>query len=161
MTGLPEVDRIYLDYRDKIMGYLHTHVSNHEDAEDLCSSIFLKIYSKLETYHPSESSLSTWIYSITRNAVIDYYRTRHVHAPIEEDIPADEDLDESILHEETLEELSKALQNLPRELSDLLILHYYKNYTLQKISELMNISYGVVKLRHKKALALLRNAMKN
>ena len=65
--------------------------------------------------------------------MIDYYRTRHVHASIEEDIPADEELDESILHEETLEELSKALRSLPRELSDLLILHYYKNYILQKL----------------------------
>ena len=159
MTESADREQIYLDYRDKIMGYLHTHVGNHEDAEDLCSSIFLKIYSRLDTYQPSASSLSTWIYSITRNSVIDYYRTRHVHSPIEEDIPATDELDESMLQEETLQELAAGLKHLPKELSDLIILHYYKNYTLQKIAEFMNLSYGAVKLRHKKALELLRKSM--
>ena len=159
MTDNADKEQIYLDYRDKVMGYLHTHVANHEDAEDLCSSIFFKVYSRLDTYEPSASSLSTWIYSITRNAVIDYYRTRHVHNPIEEDIPFTDELDESILEEETLQELAEALQKLPKDLSDLIILRYYKNYTLQKIAGLMHLSYGAVKLRHRKALDMLRKSM--
>ena len=96
-------EEIYTQYRDKVFGYVRNHVNSPEDAEDITSDIFVKIYSKLDTYDESKASLSTWIYSMTSNTVIDFYRTNHVHSEIPEDL-SDEGstIEDEILNNESL-----------------------------------------------------------
>ena len=59
-----------------------------------------------------------------------------------------------------LEELAAALEQLPAELTDIVVLHYFDRIPLTEIAASLNISYGMVKIRHHTALALLRAAMK-
>jgi RNA polymerase sigma-70 factor (ECF subfamily) len=153
-------EEIYTQYRDKVFGYVRNHVNSPEDAEDITSDIFVKIYSKLDTYDESKASLSTWIYSMTSNTVIDFYRTNHVHSEIPEDL-SDEGstIEDEILNNESLELLADALSNLPQELMDIIVLRYYKGLTLQDIAVKMNLSYGVAKLRHREALGKLREML--
>ncbi len=153
-------EEIYTQYRDKVFGYVRNHVNSPEDAEDITSDIFVKIYSKLDTYDESKASLSTWIYSMTSNTVIDFYRTNHVHSEIPEDL-SDEGstIEDEILNNESLELLADALSRLPQELMDIIVLRYYKGLTLQDIAVKMNLSYGVAKLRHREALGKLREML--
>ena len=67
---------IYLAYHDKVSAYIRGKVDNHHDAEDLVSQVFEKVYSKLHTFDEGKASLSTWIYTITRNTVTDYFRSQ-------------------------------------------------------------------------------------
>lgn len=153
-------EEIYSEYRDKVFGYVKSHVNSIEDAEDLTNDIFVKVYSKLDSYDESKASLSTWIYSMTSNRVIDYYRTNHIHTEISEDLSDDKStVEDSILNNETLEALAKALKSLPQELTDIIVLRYYKGLTLQEVSKKMNLSYGITKLRHKEALGKLREML--
>ena len=85
-------EEIYLQYKDKVLGYIRNHVNSPEDAEDLCSDVFIKIYSKLDTFDETKASLSTWIYAMTSNTVIDFYRTNHVHSEIPEDLAEEGDV---------------------------------------------------------------------
>ena len=153
-------EEIYTQYRDKVFGYVRNHVNSPEDAEDITSDIFVKIYSKLDTYDESKASLSTWIYSMTSNTVIDFYRTNHVHSEIPEDL-SDEGstIEDEVLNNESLELLADALSRLPQELMDIIVLRYYKGLTLQDIAVKMNLSYGVAKLRHREALGKLREML--
>ena len=153
-------EEIYTQYRDKVFGYVRNHVNSPEDAEDITSDIFVKIYSKLDTYDESKASLSTWIYSMTSNTVIDFYRTNHVHSEIPEDL-SDEcsTIEDEILNNESLELLADALSKLPQELMDIIVLRYYRGLTLQDIAVKMNLSYGVAKLRHREALGKLREML--
>ncbi len=153
-------EEIYTQYRDKVFGYVRNHVNSPEDAEDITSDIFVKIYSKLDTYDESKASLSTWIYSMTSNTVIDFYRTNHVHSEIPEDL-SDEGstIEDEVLNNESLELLADALSKLPQELMDIIVLRYYKGLTLQDIAVKMNLSYGVAKLRHREALGKLREML--
>ena len=151
---------IYKQYRDKVFGYVKNHVNSIEDAEDITSDIFVKIYSKLDTYDESKAALSTWIYSMTSNTVIDFYRTNHIHSEIPEDLTDDRStIEDEILTNESLDELADALATLPQELLDIIVLRYYKGLTLQEIAKKMNLSYGVTKLRHREALGKLRDLL--
>jgi RNA polymerase sigma-70 factor (ECF subfamily) len=151
-------EEIYLKYKDKVFGYVKNHVNSIEDAEDITSDIFIKIYSKLDTYDESKAALSTWIYSMTSNTVIDYYRTNHIHSEIPEDLTDERSsIEDEVLNKESLEALADALEQLPQELRDIIILRYYKGLTLQDIAGKMNLSYGVTKLRHREALGKLRD----
>ncbi len=153
-------EEIYTTYRDKVFGYVKNHVNSLEDAEDITSDIFVKIYSKLDTYDESKASLSTWIYSMTSNTVIDFYRTNHIHSEIPEDLTDDRStVEEEVLNSESLELLAEALEKLPQELTDIIVLRYYKGLTLQEVAKKMNLSYGVTKLRHREALGKLRDML--
>ena len=64
-----------------------------------------------------------------------------------------------LLEQETLSELAAALNLLPQELRDIVVLLYYDRKPMTEIAELMHLSYGAVKLRHQKALTLLKRSL--
>ena len=155
----PDIETIYSEYYGKVMGYIHARVRNRADAEDLCADVFEKIQRKLADFDPSKASVSTWIFTITRNRVIDHYRRSKPSEELDENLSDDTELDEGLLSSETLSELAAALKALPEELRDLIVLRYYDGKPLTEVAELMRLSYGAVKLRHQSALAKLRRAM--
>ena len=155
----PEWEKIYDQYSGKVMGYIAARVQRRADAEDLCADVFEKVYRKSDAYDQSKASISTWIFTITRNTVIDYFRrTRPTEEP-DENLASDEEVDEGILTQETLSELAGALTKLPDELQDIIVLMYYDGKPMTEIAALMGLSYGAVKLRHQKALSMLKRLM--
>ena len=144
---------IYLAYYDKISAYVRGKVENHYDAEDLVSQVFEKVYGKLHSFDETKASLSTWIYTITRNTVTDYYCTRRIHASYDEtyELPAPEK------DRDVLDTLADALMTLKERERDLILLHYYKGLTLKEVADKMGMSYINAKVIHKKALSGLRN----
>ncbi|MBR2067157.1 MAG: RNA polymerase sigma factor [Solobacterium sp.] len=151
---------IYTEYRDKVFSYVRSKLNNYHDAEDLCEDIFIKIYKNIDRFDEEKSSLSTWIFNITRNSIIDFYRTNKTNYEIIDnyDYIEEEDAELDAL---SLEILAKALEQLPEILRDIIVLHYYEENNLKEVSEKLNISYGIVKLRHKEALFKLKNLLKD
>ena len=159
VTGTNQ-DSVYLDYKDKITAYVRSRIENKYDVEDIVSTVFLKIYQKIDSFDESKASLSTWIYTITRNTVIDYFREIKTHIEFLDEIEADTLSADSLVDDELLEDLAYALETLSERERDLIILHYYKGYTLKRISEMMDMSYINAKLIHTKALSMLRLNMR-
>ena len=158
MTDMERFDAIYREYREKVRGYIHSHVRNPEDAEDLCEEVFEQVCRSLPRFE-GKSSLSTWIYRITRYTLIDYYRTKRTAEPLTEELAAPDDLEEDFIRRETLERLAFALKALQPEERDIIVLRYYRGKTLTEISRLTGISYGMVKVKHKKTLETLRSQL--
>ena len=159
VTGTNQ-DSLYLDYKDKVTAYVRSRIENKYDVEDIVSTVFLKIYQKIDSFDESKASLSTWIYTITRNTVIDYFREIKTHIEFLDEIEADTLSADSLVDDELLEDLAYALETLSERERDLIILHYYKGYTLKRISEMMDMSYINAKLIHTKALSMLRLNMR-
>ena len=155
----PDMTTIYNEYHDRVMGYIYARLRSRADAEDLCQDVFEKIYVKLDSFDPTKASISTWIFSITRNSVIDFYRRSRPFSEMDETIPEDGAVEDSLLNNETLEELAEALQKLPPQLREIVVLRYYDRIPLTEIARRMNLSYGAIKLRHAKALQQIRTSM--
>ncbi len=152
-------EKIYTDYCVKVKRYISGKVHNPHDAEDLVSSVFLKAFEKLDTFDETKSSVSTWIFTITRNTVIDYYRTSKTFSEIPEDLSQDGEIDEGLINSEMLEALYRALKELDERERSLIIFHYYNGSTLKSIADDMNMSYANAKVIHKKALKSLQAAL--
>ncbi len=149
-------DQVYIEYKDRVMRYLLKKVQNLHDAEDLTSEVFLKAFKKLESFDESKASFSTWIYTVARNTVIDYYRTRKDSTELDENLTVSEYADTSLLKNETLEILADALESLDERSRNIVILHYYNGLPLKSISDAIGISYSHTKLLHNKALTELK-----
>lgn len=145
-------EELYDAYRDKVLAYLTRRTDNCEDAHDLCHDVFVKVFRSLERYDESKSSISTWIYQITRFTLIDYIRTKHPGNPLTANMAAADDPEEAFMCRETLQRLAAALSALERDERDIIIMRYYNGYSLTDISRFIGISYGMVKVKHKKAL---------
>ena len=153
------IDQIYTEYGGKIMGYIRARIRNTADAEDLCSEVYEKILRKADDFNPEKASLNTWIFTITRNTVIDHFRRSKPTEELDENLSDNEELDVNLLSQESLGELAAALRSLPQQMMDIIVLRYYDGKPLTEIAELMNLSYGAVKLRHQNAILMLRQAL--
>lgn len=147
-----EKEQIYRDYHGKIYGYILLKINNRQDAEDIAAEVFVKIYSKLDTFDKDKAALSTWIYTIVRNTLTDYFRTRKIFSEIPEDARDDSSPEDEAYSAETLCKLAGALESLGERERDIIILRYYSGMTLKEIAEKLNVSYAYVKVLQKKAL---------
>ena len=154
-----DLDRIYTEYSGKVMGYIRARIRSSAEAEDIHSEVFEKILKKIGEFDPSKASLNTWIFTITRNTVIDHFRRSKPSEELDENLSDNVELDESLLNAETLSELAAALRKLPQQMMDIIVLRYYDGKPLTEIAEMMNLSYGAVKLRHQNAVLMLRQAL--
>ena len=152
-------EQIYAEYSGKVMGYIRARVRNKADAEDRLLDGFEKIIRKLDGFDPEKASLSTWIFTVTRNTVIDHFRRSRPSEELDENLSDDTELDENLLNTESLTELAAALRKLPQQLMDIVVLRYYDGKPLTEIARIMNLSYGAVKLRHQNAIMLLKQSL--
>ncbi len=146
-------EQIYLQYHDKVRAYVRGKIQDPHDVEDLVSAVFMKIVQKLDCYDSEKASVSTWVYTITRNTVTDHFRTRRTLMALE-DYMADEAPEE--LNDGVLDSLADALLALKEKERSLIVLHYYTGHTLKEVAEMMGMSYINAKVIHKKALDSLR-----
>lgn len=161
VTGCMTAEEVYRDYFEKVSAYVRGKIPDHHEAEDVTSSVFLKICQKLDSYDPRKASISTWVYTITHNAVVDHYRSHKAHVAFEEYMEGelDELPEENDDDAELLEQLADVLMLLKDRERELIVLHYYKGYTLKYIAEQMQMSYVNAKIIHAKALNKMRSAM--
>ena len=148
---MTSAEQIYLQYHDKVRAYVRRKIQDPHDVEDLVSAVFMKIVQKLDSYDPAKASVSTWVYTITRNTVTDYFRTRRSMVAFEDYM-----VDETELADDALDCLADALVSLKEKERDLIVLHYYSGHTLKTVAEMMGMSYINTKVIHKKALTSLQ-----
>ncbi len=150
-------EELYNAYREKVERYICSHVGNEHDRADIVQQVFLNAISALESYDPEKASISTWLYAITRNAVIDYYRNLE-KAPLSAD---DNELqlfssEERPLSEETLDALADALEQLPERERKIIVLRFYGGYSAKETAEKIGLSYANVRFLQYAALKKLR-----
>ena len=152
----PRHEQIYRDYHAKVYGYIYSKIQNADDAEDISADVFMKVYEKFGSFDESKSSLSTWIFTITRNTLTDYFRTRKLYVEIPESVEDKSSVEDTVCNAEMLELLAKALNALDERERDIIILRFYGDKTLKEICLNMGISYSYGKVLQNKALAELK-----
>lgn len=149
-----EVFAVIVDrYADKLRRYIfRLGVKSKEDADDVLQDIFIKTYRFLNAFDDS-FSFSSWIYRITHNETISFFR-RQKSRP-EGHIVADSEEILFLISDETdmLVELDKqidgrhlgeALKKLPEKYREPLILKYYEDKSYAEISDILEMPIGTV-----------------
>ena len=149
-------EKIYRDYHGKVFGYIRSKTNSLQDAEDLTADVFVKVFEKLDSFDEGKASLSTWIYTITKNTLTDFFRTRKVFAEIPESFEADSSVENDVCDAEMLEILANVLESLEERERDIIILRFYSGKTLKEIVAQMGISYAYGKVLQNKAFEKMR-----
>ena len=149
-------EELYRDYYGKVRRYIRSKIDNAYEAEDIAANVFLKIYEKIDSFDETKASLSTWIYTVMRNTLTDYFRTRKVINEIPESFSEDSSLEDDVCNADMLEKLADALETLDERERNIIILKFYSGITLREISSRLGISYTYVKVLYNGALKKLR-----
>lgn len=153
-------EKLFLEYRNKVFGYIFNRIHNRADAEDLTSEVFAKVVAHIAEYDPEKASCSTWIYVITRNTLIEHFRKQRIIEDIDElQIPVDNEPVDRIVMMEQQEILARALQEIPRKMRDIIVARYYHGFKFAKIAELMSMTEANARVTHARALVKLKSVI--
>src|SRR5579864_5185812 len=67
---------VYEAHVSRIYGFVFSQVANREEAEDLTSQVFLKVYNSLGRFE-GRGTLEGWLFQIARVTVNDHWREKY------------------------------------------------------------------------------------
>ena len=147
---------IYKDYFGFVKRTIIKITGSHNDVDDLVNDSFLKLIEKLQTIRLlSREQLTTYIKFTARSIAINYARHRDVvnkYVDVcaqtdlpELNVPSGPGIDEHIVQENELAELSRAITRLPEKQKNILYFKYLLDMTDEQISEVYSISANSVR----------------
>jgi RNA polymerase sigma-70 factor, ECF subfamily len=164
--------KIYNEYYQKIIRYLTGFVGSNE-AEDVAQGVFDKIYRNISNFR-NESKLSTWIYRIATNSVIDRLRSaEHKRSTLNTEFVEihnhesenalnsrqHPDTDKMVIRKEMSLCVREFIGHLPSNYRVVLLLSEMEGMTNQEIANILEISLENVKIRLHRARRSLKESL--
>lgn len=154
---------LYNYYFPRVYNYVHYRVDDFHAADDLTSQIFEKLFSRLKYYRSEKATFSAWLFSIARNTITDYYRSRmrthftslEITAEFIDSEPGPADI---VAFNETQQHLLKALASLNQRERDIIALKFWIGSSNRDIARLVGISEsntGVILFRAMRRLRII------
>lgn len=159
--GIDNFGEIYDAYIGKIYSFIYFKIQHRETAEDLTSKTFIKAFENLESFNSKKGSFATWLYSIARNNVIDFYRTKKNESDINDiwDLPSSDDVERDAEARQKLEKIEKYLKQLKSDQRELIILRIWNDFSYKEISEITGKSEASCKMMFSRSIRDLREEM--
>lgn len=154
-------------WQDRVASFLLRMTGNHAIAGDLAQETFVRLYQSRMRYQPS-ASFSSYIFSIAANLARNHHRwsARHPADPMHElqnggKEPASEDStpDEVLARGETALAVQRAVQDLPPDLRETLVLFTYHDLGYHEIADVVGCSTKAVETRLYRARHILKEAL--
>lgn len=155
----PDFAQVYEQEYSYVYNYVYTQVLHRENAEDLVSDVFMKAMAHYGGFDPAKASVRTWLCTIARNQLIDFFRKNGRRKTENlDDAPEPSATDEyEILKNPVNKEVYRLLQYLSHDERELLNMIYVQELKNPQIGEILGINAKAVSERHRRLLAKLRN----
>jgi RNA polymerase sigma-70 factor (ECF subfamily) len=147
---------LYVRYADDVRGYVQSIVREAHDAEDITQNVFAKLPKAILKYEQREVPFAAWILRVSRNAALDHMRSRR-SVPCEEVRTSDEGYEQ--VGFERSQSLRHALEQLPMEQREVLVLRHVAGLSPGEIAERLDKSEGSIHGLHHRGRRALRAAL--
>ena len=145
-------------YHVPLFRYLLQLTRNRALSEDLVQEVFFRVLKYAASFDPS-LAFPVWLYRMARNAYFDSLHKRRGEVPGSEagEIRSPEPLPEDAMsRQEDAMFLQEALQKLPEDKREVLVLSRFQNLRYEDIALILKCEIGTVKVRVYRALKELR-----
>ena len=148
--------QIYVEYVSLIYHSILNIIKNTEDAGDITSEFFIKLYNVTDKYQPGNRH-KAWLVTIARNMTLDYIRAHKKEISTEDTIlyaeSSGDNIESNIVADQSFKDIIKTLK--PKE-QELLTLKIVGEFTFKEISALLNEPMGTITWRYREAINKLR-----
>lgn len=162
---------LFSRYTKSIYSFVYRYIGGGAEVEDIAQRIFINVWRSLKKFERNKS-FKTWIFSIAKNAAIDFLKKKKT-IPFSEFENGDgknvfvETLsDPAPLPQELLERsdmariLNLAMEKLSPQYRMVLFLRYNDHFNFREIAETLGEPLDTITSRHRRALIKLRELLK-
>jgi RNA polymerase sigma-70 factor (ECF subfamily) len=158
-TALAE---LYDRYGGRVYSLAIAIVGEDMAAQEITQDTFIKVWEHPETYRYEQSKFLAWLLMITRHRAIDHLRREKLRSG--QSMSMDDDAmpelpDASLLAEEKWREMRHALDALPAEQREVIMMAFYHGLSQSEIAEMLGWPLGTVKTRLRLGMQKLRDAL--
>ena len=134
--------------------YVYCRVSNKWDADDIVSEVYVKAF---ESFATVQGSVRPWLFTIARNTVADFFRTKGREQPnsfvetlVDQSaqVPRDQQAE--------MDCLVQTLQALDTEQRELIYLKYFATLKHSQVAEVLKTTEAAVKMRISRLLKQMK-----
>jgi RNA polymerase sigma-70 factor, ECF subfamily len=167
-NGQPQQRIDFSEYLDGLYGYAIVLTRNSAEAEDLVQETCLRALRAIDGLR-AEGSVKSWLFTILRNIWLNQLRQQRTRPDLIE-LDADEkgayepadvvqDPHKDFVNKVEREQVRVAIQQLPVEFREIIILREYEELSYQEIAGLLGCPVGTVMSRLARARARLRDLL--
>jgi RNA polymerase sigma-70 factor (ECF subfamily) len=150
--------QIWNEFHTKLHSFISNRVNDVSAVDDILQDVFIKIHSQIDSLKDN-NKIKGWIYQITRNAIVDYYRANKKM----EDLPDILSTTELNPDSETRDEIGSCflpmIRNLPQHYSQTLLLSEIKGLKQTEVAASQGISLAGVKKRIQRGRSLIKETL--
>jgi RNA polymerase sigma-70 factor, ECF subfamily len=147
-----DFEALIKEYEIELRYLAYKYVRDWIIVEDIMQEVFIKVFLKLDSFE-QRSSIRSWLYTITYNQCIDYFRSKSVKYTLLIEnlekiiVTHTEPAEIEVLQKFEYNWLYQNVNSLPMQFKEPIILFYFKQYSYNEICELLNEKIGVIKNR--------------
>ncbi|OGF46608.1 MAG: hypothetical protein A2452_11415 [Candidatus Firestonebacteria bacterium RIFOXYC2_FULL_39_67] len=161
-------NQLVFKYKDKIYNTAYRYLADYQEAQDITQECFVSVHKNIRKFR-EESSLSTWIFTITVNLCknklksAEHRNHEKTLSIIEKALDVKDDRGNPAAFVEKKEfetRIQAELERLPVDMKEAVILRDIEQLSYEEISKILNIDLGTVKSRLHRARLQLHDALK-
>ena len=158
VSGL-SFEELYNLYATDVLRVSYYYLGDRQRAEDVTQEVFVRLITRQPDLEAGKEK--AWLLKVALNLCRDLWRSAWVKRivlghPAFELFPAEEQI-EQIADAATIAE---AVNHLPSQFKEVVLLHYYQGYGVSEISEMLGIAEGTVSSRLSRARIRLEKELK-
>ncbi len=155
-----DTETVWNIFGDKLKYYIQSKINDKNVAEDLLQDVFIKVHSKIDTLKDN-TKIHSWLYQITRNLIIDYYRINSKKLPYnvtleEENVSGNDSLERM---QNISRDLVMLMEELPEKYCEALCMTEFDGLSQKEYAKKIGISYSGAKSRVQRAKIILKDIL--
>ncbi|OZU87497.1 RNA polymerase sigma factor SigW [Virgibacillus indicus] len=160
-------------FQNKIYQHCFRMLGNAHEAEDIAQEAFIRAYVNIHSFD-DKRKFSTWLYRIATNLTIDRIRKRKPDYYLDAEVKGTDGLDmysqlaskdrlpgEEVESIELQRYIHQEISGLPPKYRSIIMLRYLEEFSLQEISDILDIPLGTVKTRIHRGREALRKRLRH
>ncbi|MDA3843591.1 MAG: RNA polymerase sigma factor SigZ [Candidatus Kapabacteria bacterium] len=157
---MQKTEHIWKEYYQQLRNYIVRKIKDPAEADDNIQDVFLKIHSHIHSLK-DDTKLQSWVFQITRNTIIDYYRSRNQEDSIPEWVLPDVDNENDDVKKGLTECLLPMINQLSDPYKEAVLLSEIQGYTQQEVAEDIGLSLSGAKSRIQRGRSMLKDLFTN
>ncbi len=154
--------QLYDIYADRVYRHIYYRTSNVDDARDLTQEVFTRAWQALPRYKRTKTPFLGWLFTISHNRIIDYYRTKKDHAYLDNEIimeSQDSSPEKLIEAEFTQQEVRRAILKLPGDQQQVILMSFIEGFEYSEIAAALNKTEGNIRVILHRGLKKMREIL--
>ncbi|MBK15230.1 MAG: hypothetical protein CL770_00880 [Chloroflexi bacterium] len=162
--------KIYENFYVKVFRYIYVKCSNVQESENLTQEVFIKAFKSISSFKFRENgtsgpSFSSWIFTIARNQIIDYYRKNssktesYIDNIQEEYWSVSENLEDELDNKLQFNKIIKNMEKLTSLQKEVINLRFAAQMSLSETAKILNKNENSIKSLQHSAIKKLRDIL--